>query len=61
MEDQEFPTPPAPGADWVNKIIAQPDVESTKILFIVGVLNSFDPTRRKRVLNYIKERFEFDD
>ena len=58
--DNEFPEPPNPGAEWMNRIIANPDVESTKMLFIVGVLNSFDPSRRQRILRYINERFEFE-
>jgi hypothetical protein len=54
------PPPPAQGAEWVQRIISDPDLEMTKMLFIVGVLNSFDPTRRMRVMRYLNERYESD-
>jgi len=62
MENQKFPTPPPPaeGAEWVQRIISDPDTEMTKMLFIVGVLNSFDNHRRTRVMRYLNERFESD-
>jgi hypothetical protein len=61
-QDQDFAAPPLPaqGADWVQRITENPDVEATKLLFIVGVIESFDLHRRGRIMRYLNERFESD-
>jgi hypothetical protein len=57
-DEQSLPKPPIPADTWMQRIIANPDVEGTKILVMIGILDSFLPDRRKRIMQYLKDRFD---
>jgi hypothetical protein len=56
-EDKGLPTPPVPADTWMQQVIANPDVEGTKLLVMIGILDSLVPQRRSRVMQYLNERF----
>lgn len=57
-DEQSLPKPPIPADTWMQQIIANPDVEGTKLLVLIGILDSLVPDRRTRIMQYLNERFK---
>jgi hypothetical protein len=51
------PQPPTPQQEWMPRILNNPDIEATKLLVMVGILESMSTARRQSVLNYLTERY----
>lgn len=51
------PPPPSPEQEWMPRILNNPDVEATKLLVLVGILESLSVVRRQSVMSYLNERF----
>lgn len=41
----------------MEKVLADSDIEVTKLLLVVGVINSMDPARRVRIMKYLIDRY----
>ena len=51
------PPPPTPAQEWMPRILNNPDIEATKLLVLIGILESLGPTRRQSVMTYLNDRF----